>query len=272
MCKIAVVMSVYNGDLPDNIECSINSILRQTYQSFKLYIMIDGPIKAEIRNILVKYISNPKISIHERDVNKGLAFSLNELIDIAQNMECYAFLARMDSDDISLPQRFSEQIKFFQENSEIDVAGSYCHEFGSEFALNVKKVPLDHNSLIRYTFYKCPFIHPTVMFRMSLFDKGDVRYPLQTSLSEDLALWFILISRGAKLANIDKVLLNYRIDNSTLTRRSGIKKAWSEIKLRFAFAFMMRNKSLKIYLLILCRGIFALCPTQIKKIMYKRCR
>lgn len=271
MVKIAVVMSVYKNDCKEYLTCAIESILAQTYQDFKLFIKVDGEIGEELKNALNYYHTHPKIYISYRDVNKGLASSLNELIDLVLNEQCYELIARMDSDDISLPERLDEQLKFMMNNPDIDVVGSYCHEFGSTFALNVKKVPLQHEQLLEYTIYKCPFIHPTVMFRTAIFE-SDIRYPTKTSLSEDLALWFTLLINGYQFANIDKVLLDYRLTSSTLSRRTGLSKAISEVKIRTNFAMQMHVLSLRSFSLIMARGLFALCPPMIKKVMYKKCR
>ncbi|EID2651789.1 TPA: glycosyltransferase [Escherichia coli] len=272
MDKIAVIMSVYNGDLPQNVELAIDSILNQRYKNYKLFIMIDGPVAQNILMILKKYEQEPAIEIYSRDINKGLATSLNELIDIIKSKNDFNFIARMDSDDESLPDRFCEQINYMQKAPDIDVVGSFCHEFGAEFALDIKRVPLEHEELKKYTLYKCPFIHPTVMFRISVFNDAQIRYPTNTKLSEDLALWFLLLSRGYKFANIDKVLLNYRIDDATLSRRSGVKKAFSEMNIRFLYSLKMKNFSVFIYSLILIRGVLALCPLKLKKIVYKKFR
>ncbi|HFP9581128.1 TPA: glycosyl transferase, partial [Escherichia coli] len=105
-------------------------------------------------------------------------------------------------------------------NKSIDVIGGYCTEFGSEFALKVKKVPLEHNDIVNYSALRCPFIHPTVMFRSRVFD-SNIRYPVNTYYSEDLALWYILLANGYKFANIPEILLKYRITEDTLFRRKG---------------------------------------------------
>ncbi|EMG9280290.1 glycosyltransferase [Enterobacter cloacae] len=272
MEKIAVIMSVYREDNSLYIKQAIESILSQTYSEIKLFIMVDGQVSKNINDLLHNYSSHKKIEIFRRDINKGLAHSLNELIDVVVAKKEYKFIARMDSDDISLPHRLEEQINYFHKKQEVDVIGSFCHEFGSSYALDIKKIPLTHEDLVKYTFYKCPFIHPTVMFRVRVFDNKQNRYPLQTRLSEDLALWFKLLIYGYRFGNVDAVLLNYRLDDKTLERRSGFKKALSELKIRLSFAIKMREFDPQIYGLIIARGVFALCPKFIKRIMYKKCR
>lgn len=272
MEKVAIIMSVYRGDNSLYIEQAIESMLSQTYSEFKLFIMVDGQVSENIDDLLHSYSGHRKIEIFKRDVNKGLAHSLNELIDAVVAKKEYKFIARMDSDDISLPNRLEEQINYFHKKQEVDVLGSFCHEFGSSYALDIKMIPLIHEELVKYTFYKCPFIHPTVMFRVRVFDNKQNRYPLQTRLSEDLALWFKLLMCGYRFGNVDAVLLNYRLDDKTLERRSGFKKALSEVKIRLSFAIKMKELDPRIYGLIIARGVFALCPKFIKRIMYKKCR
>lgn len=268
---VAVAMSVYIKDIPSQVKSSIESILNQTLKSVCLYIMIDGRVDEELQFLIDSYAYNDRIVIIKSLENRGLAFSLNHLIDFILSENKFDYIARMDSDDISLPERISEQVEFLERRNDVDVVGGYCHEFGASFALDVKTVPLEHEALVNYTLYKCPFIHPTVMFRKKVF-LGGVRYPLDTCMSEDLALWFLLLQDGYKFANVGKVLLNYRINAGTLQRRSGIKKAISEVKIRLTYSHILKRNSLKIYVLILARGIFSLMPYPVKKIMYLKCR
>lgn len=268
---VAVVMSVYKNDISSQLKSAIESILNQTLESISLYIMIDGVIDNEMSKLLDYYAVDERVFIISSPTNRGLAVSLNHLVDIVIAEGKFEYIARMDSDDISLPERLMVQVEYLKQNPDVDVLGGYCHEFGASFALNVKKVPLTHDELVKYSLYKCPFIHPTVMFRKRVFQDGN-RYPLDTCFSEDLALWFLLLVRGYKFSNVDKVLINYRINSDTLHRRSGLNKALSEVKLRIKYSLLLKNRSLKIYSLIVARGFFSLMPHPIKKMMYSKLR
>ncbi len=114
----------------------------------------------------------------------------------------------------------------------MDVCGTSCHEFGASFSLDEKHLPKGHDQLVEFSITRCPFIHPTVMFRSSVFEKGH-RYPTNTSLTEDMALWFQLLKSGCVFANLNDVLLDYRLNENTINRRHGIGKAFSEIRIRF---------------------------------------
>ncbi|XBY06377.1 glycosyltransferase [Escherichia coli] len=110
--------------------------------------------------------------------NKGLAYALNKLISVALVNNEFDFIARMDADDISLEDRFQRQIDFFMANPELDVVGGLCQEFGGESARekNARSIFTDEAIKKTMPLKKCPFVHPTVMFKSSVFNNG-MRYP-----------------------------------------------------------------------------------------------
>ncbi|ENB0848046.1 glycosyl transferase, partial [Escherichia coli] len=241
-------------------------------QSIKnhLYIYIDGVVNNKVKDLLGVYSSNKNIFIFESEINHGLAYGLNFLID--KILPCkYDFISRMDSDDISLPDRLFLQEKFLDMNKSIDVIGGYCTEFGSEFALKVKKVPLEHNDIVNYSALRCPFIHPTVMFRSRVFD-SNIRYPVNTYYSEDLALWYILLANGYKFANIPEILLKYRITEDTLFRRKGFFKAKCEAVLRWDYMKKMKIISPMKCTMLIIKMISQILPIFILKVLYKKYR
>ncbi|EFV40810.1 hypothetical protein HMPREF0864_01679 [Enterobacteriaceae bacterium 9_2_54FAA] len=269
--KIAVIMSVYHKDSVDWTKLAIESILAQSYNNFELFIIVDGSVSEEMKRLISLYEKNKSINIKNRMINRGLAFSLNELIDRIIDIGGFDYVARMDSDDISRPERFSKQIAFLEEHTDIDVLGGYCHEFGADFALPIKKMPLAHDELIDYSIRRCPFVHPTVMFRCNIFSDG-VRYPIHTQLTEDLALWLELLVRGRKFANIPEVILDYRINDSTLQRRAGLKKAFSEIALRRRYMKLLNRNTVTNNVYIFSRIPFHLLPNFLLKVCYRICR
>lgn len=266
-CKHAVIMCIYNGDVYDNVKLAIDSIVNQSITAH-LYIYIDGPVNSSLESLVESVSDNPNILIYRSKDNRGLAFGLNYLIDQIILCSEYEFISRMDSDDISLNNRLERQEKYFSEHPDVDVIGTYCTEFGSDYSLEVKKVPLNHNEITRYSVLRCPFIHPTVMFRMRVFENGN-RYPTNTFFSEDLALWFELIENGVVLANVPEILLKYRLTESTLLRRKGIKKAVNEIILRYNYMHKMKLISFKNITFLLGKFFFHLMPVQVTKHMYK---
>ncbi|KAA1162161.1 glycosyltransferase [Pseudoalteromonas fuliginea] len=265
-------MCVYNADKPSALREAIDSMLLQTHTKTDIFIYIDGEIKADLKLVLDEYDkANNKIHLYYNAINKGLAFGLNSLISEVLNTGKYHFIARMDSDDISYNSRIEEQVLFFRKNPQISVLGTGCLEFGASFALDSKILPARHETLKSFSVSRCPFIHPSVMFRVAVFEEGN-RYPTDTALTEDMALWFELLAKGYNFANLDVVLLKYRLNEDTLKRRKGFSKCYSEIKLRFKYMYLLNECSLKNSLLILSRVFFHLAPTPIIALAYKKLR
>ncbi|MCW4781410.1 glycosyltransferase [Enterobacter chuandaensis] len=263
---ISVIMSVYKKDNPDHVCQAIESILNQDIRC-DILIYRDGKVSAELQQTLTHYANNTQCYIYEGNNNMGLAHALNFLIDIALKRS-YKFIARMDSDDISHPERLRKQRDFMQTFDDIDVLGTSCKEFGADFALSKKNLPINHSELMKFSITRCPLIHPSVMFRSKVFEKGH-RYPVQTSLTEDMAFWFHLLSEGFIFANLNEVLLHYRISENMINRRKGIKKAIDEIKLRIRYMFSLKQFSLRNIIMINSRIVFHLLPNKFMRIAYK---
>ncbi|WP_323907383.1 glycosyltransferase [Aeromonas caviae] len=268
--RVAVIMSVYRSDKFADIEKAIDSILKQTYPC-SLYLYQDGPVSTEVSTLL-NSISDvyANVTLMISTVNCGLAHALNTMIEKVM-AEGYEFIARMDSDDISHPTRIAKQIAYFKQHPEVDVLGASCHEFGASYALVEKHLPKSHAELVDFSVARCPFIHPTVMFRARLFFNG-VRYPTDTKLTEDMALWLKLIEDGYRLANLNEVLLDYRLNENAVKRRQGIGKAISEFDIRFKHMRAMKKSTPKNIVLISLRLLFHVLPLPIIKALYRVAR
>ena len=267
--KISVIMSLYKNDTPEYTVAAIESLLSQ-YVYCDILIYRDGKVSDALQKVLDGYSENTRCKIFEFDENKGLATALNYLIERCLEIG-YKFIARMDSDDISHPDRLLKQMNFMKTCSDIDVLGTSCHEFGANFALDQKHLPVNHNDLLKFSIIRCPFIHPSVMFRRKVFERG-FRYPVDTTLTEDMALWFYLLHNGFRFANINEVLLDYRLDEDTVHRRKGFSKALSEIQLRSKYMWMLKQTSLRNIVLIFSRIVFHLMPANLLRVAYKWAR
>jgi hypothetical protein len=189
--KVAIIMSVYKSDSLDYLKESVKSMLEQTYSNIKFYLYCDGPVPADISDYLLSLeLSCKSVVLKSSKKNEGLANALNQLLDVILLDGTFDYIARMDSDDISRPQRLAKQVEFLEGNTSIDVCGTSCREFGASFALEEKHLPESHEELMNFSVTHCPLIHPSVMFRSSVFLSG-IRYPVDTSLTEDMALWSI---------------------------------------------------------------------------------
>lgn len=269
--KVAVIICVYKNDNVEYVEEAFSSIINQTYRHINTFIYIDGWIPDELKRCILSYKVNHNFKVFENNHSHGLAHGLNTLIDIVTKNGSYQFIARMDSDDICYPDRIEKQVQYFNDNSEVDIAGSYCEEFGASYALKVKVVPLFHVDILNYSIIKCPLIHPSVMFRCSVFDYG-LRYPINTHYTEDMAFWFVLLKEKYVFGNLDEVLIRYRLNEETVRRRKGFAKGLSEFKLRIRYMFILKRVNLTNFCGIMARLVFHLLPVAMIKYAYKTIR
>ena len=120
--KVIVLLPVYRKDSPTNFRLSIESMLTQTYNPLHILISIDGPIEGDLADCVHSYSTNKHVTILPFETNRGLAATLNDMIRWAQ-AHGYKYYARMDADDIAIPQRIQIQMDFLLDNPEIDVVG-----------------------------------------------------------------------------------------------------------------------------------------------------
>lgn len=268
MNRVAVIMSVYKNDKLEFLKQAVESVLEQTYKC-DLFIYIDGPLPDDTSNYLNSMSSHQRIHLDGNEKNNGLAYALNFLIDKTKG---YEYIARMDSDDVCRIDRIYHQVKYMEQYKSVDVLGGACREFGAEFALEYKALPNHHNELVNFSISRCPFIHPTVMFRGKIFSDKNMRYPENTVFTEDMAFWFLLIKHGYIFANIDNILLDYRINANTINRRKGFSKAISEVRLRFHYMNELDRVSVKNFIMLSSRLVFHILPLKFMKVIYNYCR
>ena len=198
---ISVILPVYNSE--KYILEAIQSILNQTYTNFELIILDDGSTDNTLS--IVRNFDDKRISVLKSVKNYGIVYQLNKGIDNSNG----EFIARMDADDISYPDRFQKQIDFLNTNPQIDVLGSFAKKIGEEVGLIQYKYNKPKQISFLLNFY-CYMLHPTVMMRKRILSK--FKYSSDYPLAEDYGLW-CQINNGNNLYILDEVLLDYRIHN-----------------------------------------------------------
>lgn len=270
--RIAVALSIYKSDKVLYIKKSIDSILSQNYIYLDLYVQVDGKVSGDVFNYLKSIENVQNIFITYNPENMGLAFRLNQIIDEVVSLNCYAFLARMDADDISLPNRFQTQVDFLTKNPSIYVVGSDVIEFSSSSRkCFYKKMQVDNEQLCKNIIKRCPLNHPSVMFSMAVFSKYKLRYKSELMNTQDYYLWVDMIDENLEMSNINEALLKFRVDDDFHKRR-GLKKAINEFNSR-----LYAMKKLKIYsfsnvLHTIMLFSLRMSPEFIKKIAYSKLR
>ena len=227
--SISVLMSVYKSENPEYLDRALKSVWNdQTLKPEEIILVEDGPLEKDLQNVIEswkKYLNDKLILIHN-ETNLGLTKSLNKGIKYVNS----EYIARMDSDDISDPMRFERQINYLQKHPEIDVLGGSLQEFNDENPkLNVRHYPLTPEACRKYIVKASPLAHPTVMMRKRIFDNG-ITYNERYRTSQDIALWFEILSKGYKIANIPEVTIYFRRDDGVFKRRNR-SKAINEFKI-----------------------------------------
>jgi len=269
MNKLAVIMSLYKNDKIIYLKEAVESILNQTYLNFDFYIQFDGLINKDCEEYFESLKDN-RIYIYRRLENKGLAKSLNELLKIVLP-KGYEYIARMDADDISFLDRFSKQICFLEDNKGIDSLGTWAIEINS---LGIeyfrKEMPRSHEECSKFFQIRDCYIHPSVMFRKTYFEKAGF-YPEDTYFGEDTIMWAQGFAAGCKFSNLPEYLIKFRLDEHFFERRRGWKHAKSIYSLRkkvndlLGFGFKAR-----VYALLYFTA--KLMPTTILNLIYKTVR
>lgn len=236
--KVSVLMSTYNE--PEKwLNDSINSILEQSFHDFELILINDNPQRKDLKIILANYATlDKRIKLIENQENLGLMRSFNVGIDNCSGK----YIARMDADDISMPNRLEIQVDFMENNPEIGVCGTFAKTFGVEERILATPVS---DTEIRDSIIDCsPFIHPTVIIRKSIFDDPEVRYR-ELHGAEDYGLWVDLLGK-TKFHNINRILLKYRISKQQVSHKNkGQKEVARNVKKRginFIFGETVANE------------------------------
>lgn len=270
---IAVILPVYKKDKVEYILLAVDSILNQTYPNVKVFIGVDGPVGQEIKECLGKYDKNQRVNIVWFKENRGLACVLNDLLEICFK-EGYEYIARMDADDISLPDRFAKQMSWLAQNPDADVVGGGNYridENGEKISGNLISFPLTHEECVKQFAKRNPLGHPAVLFRKRYFDKAGLYRP-DHRINQDTLLWYDGLMKGVVMGNVPDAVLYFRVSSDMLnSRRGGWKKAKKQLSDR-----LMINRGLHYGIKsdIYAIGVFCymIAPTFIRKIAFKKLR
>ena len=272
MNSIAIIMSVYKGDNFNDVKTALESLYDQSVDKIDIYVQEDGVVEKGVHKFLTNELALNKIAyLGLRNINKGLAFSLNELIKIVLGNN-YNYIVRMDADDISTPIRIERQFIFMENNPQVDICGTYIEEFGD--GINYKKkvtYPLKHKDMFEFFKKRTPLAHVSSFFRRSYFDKAGF-YEVDGHISnEDTLMWMKGFASKCRFANINYVGVRVRVGKDFFSRRGGWKKTLSDFRNR-----MLVNKKMhygfSAYIYAIALMVINLMPSLLKKYAYKYLR
>lgn len=261
----SVLLSVYHKEYPNYLRESLDSVLCQTLPPDEVVIVKDGPLTDELEAVLADFATRyPIIKIVPLEENGGLGKALNEGIQHCS----YDIVARMDTDDISKPERFEKQIMFMAEHPEVDVCSAWIEEFegSTDNVLSIKKLPETHDEIMHYAKYRAPINHPVSMYRKAAVLKAGG----YSGFPEDYYLWVKMLMGGARFYNIQESLLYFRFSEELIQRRGGWWYAKADIRSQIDFYKMgFLSLPLLVYNLMI-RVTVRLTPTSLRTFIYKR--
>ena len=211
---VSIVMATFNEPV-NYIKEAIESVLNQTYKNIEL-IIVDDSTNSETIETINHYSSDKRVTVIRDKKRIGFVKALNSGLRKAKG----EYIARMDGDDVSLPDRLAKQIEFFEKNPKVDVLGGniqIINELGE--IVSYRKYFKRNLFLQLGGIFRSPVAHPTVMFRRSIVD-NDFFYDESFLKSEDIDFWFRLRNNGYKFENLPFNLLSYRISGDLAFKRS----------------------------------------------------
>lgn len=229
-----VLMVTYVRDNPDFLNEAIQSVtLNQTIKPAHVVVVVNGPIPPRNEEVLQFWIESlgPDSFILVRlPENYGLGYALNAGLESCNS----SWIARMDSDDLSVPDRFRLQTEFLKNHPEIRLLGGAIRTFRGERLSDPLTYPTELEAIRKFICRGSPFAHPSVMIHKEVLIhnpyKSNLFNPKTGSSNEDIELWFRLVRQRLPMANLSEVVLLFRVTDSFYSRRS-LTKALDEFKI-----------------------------------------
>lgn len=261
-------MSVYKNDQLEALKEALESLYQQS-KPIDIYIQIDGAVPKDIEHYLDQALAQKRIHyLGKRSENKGLSYSLNELLELV--LPKYDYIARMDADDICVRERIEKQYAYMQEHKNIDICGGFIEEFNVDTGKRqVIKFPEGNSEILKEMGRRCSVAHVTAFLRSSFFD-NDIRYDTN-NLTEDYDLWLQGYKDHLKFANVQSVLVYVRTNNAFYSRRKNWKRAYNvmTVKMKFTWHFSLGIKG---YFYGIGHFMLYMAPSFIKHIVYQKFR
>lgn len=260
--RISVIMGIYN--CATTLAEALDSLLAQTYQGFKV-IMCDDGSSDDTYSVARKYVEKypGKFILIKNDRNRGLNYTLNHCLEYADT----EYIARMDGDDISLPNRFEKEIEFLDTHTEYAIVSgpmNYFDEYGI-FRTGKRVGEVKKKDFLRGT----PFCHAPCMVRKEAYDKvGGYSVAPELLRVEDYHLWFKMYTAGYKGYNLSFPIYNMRDDRNAKKRRN-FKGYLNEARLK-SKGFIMFHLPIYYQLFALRPLIVGLMPSFIYNILHKQ--
>lgn len=267
--KFSVLLSLYYKESRDFFSSAMLSIWNKQYvKPSQIVLVKDGPLTPELDKEIERWKLElgDVLTVVPLESNVGLAAALNQGLHHCQ----YDLVARMDTDDIAMPERFKLQIDFMNAHPDVSVSSGSIEEWNFDFSLKISQrvLPLCQDDIVRFAKIRSPISHPACIFRKSvILSVGGYAniYP------EDHLLWVRVLQAGYQLANIPNVLLRMRTGDDFITRRgyTFLKGELTSYRMMYQSGFLTFGQFIKVSVL---RSLVRLSPDFLKVWLYKKLR
>jgi len=271
MEAFSVLISVYKNEKPEYFKKAIDSILNQTIKPDEVILIRDGKVTDDLQEVIDDYIKDELLFTYiPLEKNVGLGNALKIGIEKSRN----ELIARMDSDDISVNNRFELQLRLFEQDKQLSIVGGQIEEFYDDESNIVGKrvVPLTDSEIKKFLKKRNPFNHMSVMFKRSEVLKAG-NY-IELHYLEDYFLWCRMYLNDCRFANVPDTLVYVRTSRDMYKRRGGCSyfKSYQELE-----KFKYKNKiiGLNTYIINLMQRFFvhAFVPISLRAWIFKHlCR
>ncbi len=228
--EYTVVMSTYAGEKPEFLRESLNSMLTQTHPCKELILVCDGELTDELDSVIAGlHACHPELHVIRSKQPQGVGACANAAIRRAKT----DYIVKMDSDDISLPERCERQLRFMAEHPETDMLGSFIEEFDSDSGESIaeRRTPLSHSEILGFAKRRNPFNNQTLVYKRTEAVKAGGYTTVRRC--EDYEFVVRMLMSGAVGANLPETLVRYRVTKDNLTRRRNLNNTVSFIAVRW---------------------------------------
>ncbi|MHB8132292.1 MAG: glycosyltransferase [Mobilitalea sp.] len=262
--KFSVLMTMYRRDNVDWFVSAISSVFNQTLPPDEVVLVEDGPITEELAAIVSEFKSRftDTLKVVQLPENVGQGRALNVGIQHCT----YEFIARMDSDDISRPDRFRQQIEMMKEN-QYDIISAWVSDFmdNPDEPIGIRQVPEGSQAIRRFAKRRSPFNHVAVMFRKeAVLAAGGYSGVVQC---QDYDLWARMLCRNVRCRNSKSILVDVRISDN-FKRKAGVAYFKEEIAIQHALLNYGITNRLDYLLNILTKALIRLIPPHFMSRIY----
>lgn len=264
--RFSVLMSVYKKEKPEYLAAALQSVIDQTLQADEIVLIRDGALTDGLEQVIQEFEAKCSfLRTYSFEENVQLGRALKKGVEICTN----ELIARMDTDDIALPDRFQRQYEYMMQHPEISVLGGWMQEFNDDGTYSrCKEMPETNEDIRSYGRYRNPVNHMTAMFRRKdVLAAGNYRH---FPYLEDYDLWCRMLARDMRFHNLPVTLVKMRNNNNVYQRRGGFSYFRGYAKLRrIQREIGLLNRREYVTALLLTLGV-TLQPAFLRKIVYQK--